>query len=275
MPIKKYAKKVFAKGKKYAKKAYTTRTGGLRINRLARDVALVKRKLNTEHKHIDYMFGASGDAQTVAQRPTKSVPIILPLDMPIKGLNYNNRVGNQIKITHITSKLEFVFANNTDLIQRSNVRAQILFAKNASDVPTIDELYELDANGHYTPMSMSNTQEYNKFLWIKAHDHKKGYTQPTNRYPLSNSGGRTADPRPNQTPDNIEVDEPATQSLNNALFYSNKKSTESIKVMFKNLSNDVEMMKPYLVLRSDVIDATIDYDPITVTGIIRMTYVDN
>ncbi len=195
--------------------------------------------------------------------------------MPIKGLNYNNRVGNQIKITHITSKLEFVFANNTDLIQRSNVRAQILFAKNASDIPTIDELYELDANGHYTPMSMSNTQEYNKFLWIKAHDHKKGYTQPTNRYPLSNSGGRTADPRPNQTPDNIEVDEPATQSLNNALFYSNKKSTESIKVMFKNLSNDVEMMKPYLVLRSDVIDATIDYDPITVTGIIRMTYVDN
>uniref|UniRef100_UPI0040488735 hypothetical protein n=1 Tax=Shewanella sp. TaxID=50422 RepID=UPI0040488735 len=275
MPIKKYAKKVFAKGKKYAKKAYTTRTGGLRINRLARDVALVKRKLNTEHKHIDYMFGAAQTANAVAQRPTKSVPIILPLDMPVKGLNYNNRVGNQIKITHITSKLEFIFANNTDLIQRSNVRAQILFAKNASDVPTIDELYELDANGHYTPMSMSNTQEYNKFLWIKAHDHKKGYTQPTNRYPLSNSGGRTGDPRPGQTPDNFKVDEPAEQSLNNALFYSNKKSTESIKVMFKNLSNDVEMMKPYLVLRSDVIDAAIDYDPISVTGIIRMTYVDN
>lgn len=275
MPIRKYAKKQFTKLKKGAKKRYTTGGGGLRVNRLAKDLAMVKRKLNVEHKHIDYMFGSSGDAQVVAQRPTKSVPIILPLDTPIKGLNYNNRVGNQIKITHITSKLEFVFANNSDLIQRTNVRAQILFAKNASDIPTIDELYELDANGHYTPMSMTNSQEYNKFLWIKSHDHQKGYTQPTNRYPLSNSGGRTADPRPNQTPDNIEVDEPATQSLNNALFYSNKKSQESIRVMFKNLSNDVEMMKPYLVLRSDVIDATIDYDPITVTGIIRMTYVDN
>ncbi|WP_445779048.1 hypothetical protein [Shewanella sp.] len=242
---------------------------------MAKDLAMVKRKLNTEHKHIDFLMGSSGTADVVAQRPTKQVPIIIPLNMPVKGLNFNNRVGNQLKITHITSKLEFVFANNSDLIQRTNVRAQIIFAKNATDIPTIDELYELDANGHYTPMSMTNSQEYGKFLWLKSHDHSKGYTQPTNRYPLSNSGGRTADPRPNQTPDNIEVDEPATQSLNNALFYSNKKSQESIKVSFKNLSNDVEQMKPYLLLRSDVIDATIDYDPITVSGIIRMTYVDN
>lgn len=275
MPIRKYAKKQFSKLKKGAKKRYTTGGGGLRVNRLAKDLAMVKRKLNVEHKHIDFMFGSSQTAQAVAQRPTKQVPVILPLDMPIKGLNYNNRVGNQIKITHITSKLEFIFANNNDLIQRTNVRAQILFAKNASDIPTIDELYELDANGHYTPMSMTNTQEYGKFLWIKSHDHKKGYTQPTNRYPATNSGGDVANPAYNTT-GNVSADAVATQALNNALFYSNKKSTESIRVMFKNLSNDVEMMKPYLVLRSDVIDASPnDYDPITVTGIIRMTYVDN
>uniref|UniRef100_UPI0040473FEC hypothetical protein n=1 Tax=Polynucleobacter sp. TaxID=2029855 RepID=UPI0040473FEC len=275
MPFKKYVKKQYNKTRKLAKKRYTTRTGGTRVNRIAKDLAMVKRKLNVEHKHIDFLMGSADGADIVAQRPTKQVPIIIPLAMPVKGLNYNNRVGNQLKITHITSKLEFIFANNSDLIQRTNVRVQIIFAKNATDIPTIDELYELDSNGHYTPMSMTNSQEYNKFLWIKAHDHSKGYTQPTNRYPASNSGGRTADPRPNQTPDNIEVDEPATQSLNNAQFYSNKKSQESIRVSFKNLSNDVEQMKPYLLLRSDVIDATIDYDPITVSGIIRMTYVDN
>ncbi len=275
MPFKRYVSKSIRKGKKVIKKRYTTRTGGARINRLAKDILFVKRKLNTEHKHIDYTIGSSQLANSTAQFPTKSVPIILALDTPIKGLNYNNRVGNQIKITHITSKFEFIFNNNNDLIQRTNLRVQLLFAKNASDVPTIDQLYELDPNGHYTPLSMSNTQEYGKFLWIKSHDHQKGYTQPTNRYPESNSGGRTADPRPGQTPDNIQVDEPATQSLNKAIFYSNKKSTESIKVMFKNLSNDVEQMKPYLLMRSDVIDATIDYDPIAVTGIIRMTYVDN
>ncbi|WP_445769538.1 MULTISPECIES: hypothetical protein [Gammaproteobacteria] len=275
MPFKRYVSKSIRKGKKVIKKRYTTRTGGARINRIAKDLLFVKRKLNTEHKHIDYLIGSAATANVVAQYPTKSNPIILSLDLPVKGLNFNNRVGNQIKISHITSKFEFIFNNNTDLIQRTNLRVQLLFAKNASDVPSIDQLYELDSNNAYTPLSMSNTQEYGKFLWIKSHDHQKGYTQPTNRYPESNSGGRTADPRPGQTPDNIQVDAPATQSLNKAIFYSNKKSTESIKVLFKNLSNDVEQMKPYLLLRSDVIDANIDYDPIAVTGIIRMTYVDN
>lgn len=275
MPIRKYAKKQFTKLKQGAKKRYTTGTGGFRVRRLAKDLAMVKRKLNVEHKHIDYMFGSASTANVVAQRPTKQTPIILPLDTPVKGLNYNNRVGNQIKITHITSKLEFIFSNNNDLIQRTNVRAQILFAKNASDVPTIEELYELDANGHYTPMSMTNTQEYGKFLWIKSHDHKKGYTQPTNRYPLTNSGGDVANPAYNTT-GNVSADAVAQQALNNALFYSNKKSQESIRISFKNLSNDVEQYKPYLVLRSDVIDANpTDYDPIIVSGIIRMTYVDN
>lgn len=276
MPFGKYVKKQFGKTKKYAKKRYTTSTGkGLRVNKLAKDIATIQRKLNVEHKHLDYRFGSGDNADSITLYPTKQNPVIVPLSTPIKGLNYNNRVGNQIKITHITSKLEFIFGNNNDLIQRTNVRAQIIFAKNASDVPTIDQLYELDSNGHYTPMSMTNTQEYGKFLWLKKHDHRKGYTQPTNRYPLSNSNGRTADPRPNQTPDNFKVDEPAEQTLNFAQFYSNKQSSENIRVSFKNLTNDVEQMKPYLLLRSDVIDSTIDYDPIAVSGIIRITYVDN
>lgn len=273
MPFQKYVKKQFGKTKKFVKKRYTTSTGkGLRVNKLAKDLAMVKRKLNVEHKHIDFLMGAKNDANVIAQYPTKSVPVIIPLDMPIKGLNFNNRVGNQLKITHITSKLEFVFFNNQDLIQRTNVRAQILFAKNASDIPTIDELYEQDANGHYTPMSMTNSQEYNKFIWLKSHDHKKGYTQPTNRYNASTDSGQT---RLSSSDGYQDVRTPTTVSLNKAVFYSNKKSQESIRVSFKNLSNDVEQMKPYLILRSDVIDASIDYDPIAVTGIIRMTYVDN
>ncbi len=275
MAFKKYVKKSFGKAKTFAKKRYTTKTGGARVSRIAKDLALVKRQLNVEHKHIDYRFGSAASADATAQRPTKSVPIILPLSTPVRGTAFNNRIGNQIRVVHMTSKLMFNFENNNDLIQRVSVRAQILFAKNATDVPTIDELYELDSNGHYTPMSMANTQEFTKFTWIKSQDHRKSHLQPTSRYPLSNSGGRTADPRPNQTPDNIEVEDPADQSLNNAQYYSNKMSKVSIRMMFKNGTEEVEQMKPYLLLRSDVIDATIDYDPVTVSGIIRMTYVDN
>lgn len=276
MPYKKYIRKAVKKGVRFARKRYTTRTkGGVRVARIAKDLAMVKRQLNVEHKHIDYTFGSAGSAHALTQYPTKQTPIILPLNTPVRGTAYNNRVGNQIRIVHMTSKLEFIFQNNTDLIQRTNVRAQIVFSKNASDVPTIDELYEQDANGHYTPMSMTNTQEYKKFLWIKSQDHRKGYTQPTNRYPASNSDALVANPAYNAT-GNVNASAVSNVKLNSAQFYSNKQSKVSIKMMFKNGTEEVEMMKPYLLLRSDVIDASPnDYDPIAVSGIIRMTYVDN
>lgn len=271
MPIKRYAKKVFNKGKKYAKKAYTTRTGGVRVNRLAKDLAMVKRQLNVEHKHIDYTFGSRAGADAVAQKPTKSVPIILPLITPVRGTAYNNRVGNQIRVVHMTSKLMFNFTNNTDLIQRVSVRAQILFAKNSTDIPTIDELYELDSNGHYTPMSMSNTQEYGKYTWIKSQDHKKSHLQPTNRYNTSSTSALT---RLDTGLPLFDVRDRG-EALNDAQYYSNKMSKVSIRMFFKNGTEEVEQMKPYLLLRSDVIDADTDYDPVIVSGIIRMTYVDN
>ena len=47
-------------------------------------------------------------------------------------------------------------------------------------------------------------------------------------------------------------------------------------MMFENGSDTVvTMMKPYLLIMSDSVDATIDYDPVQITGTIRMTYVDN
>lgn len=268
--VKKYAKAA----KKFVKKRYTkTKSGNVKIQQVARDLAMVKRQLNVEHKHIDFMFG-SGQAVT-AQYPTKTTPIILEIPVPARGTAYNNRVGNQIRVVHLTSKLEFIFGNNSDLIQRTSVRAQLLWAKSGDDVPTIDKLYEQDMNGHYTPASFSNTQEWSKYKWEKQQSHSKSYNQPTNRYPLSDAGGSTTNPYyPSIT--NIDVTAPASTTLNKAIFYSNKMSKTSVKVLFQNGSDTVvEQMKPYLLLRSDVIDATIDYDPIAVTGQIRMTYVDN
>jgi len=187
MPAGKYVKKAYGKTKKFAKKRYTTRTGGARVSRIAQDLAMVKRQLNVEHKHIDFKFGAQ--QSVIAQTPTNSTPIIIPLPLPIRGTSYDDRIGNQIRIVHMTSKLKFLFKNNQDLIQRVNIRAQIVFAKDASNVPAISNLYDTDANGHYTPMSMVQTQEYKKYVWLKSHDHKKGYTQPTNRYPASWANG--------------------------------------------------------------------------------------
>lgn len=278
MPLGKFYKKGTRAVKRRARKRYGTRSGGVSVAKVARDLMYVKRQLNVEHKHLNYNFGSDGNSNIVAQKPTKDNPIIIPLTLPTRGTNFNDRVGNQIRITHITSKLQFMFGNNNDLIQRATATAQIIFAKNADDVPVIAQLYNEDANGHYTPMSMVNTQEYKKFVWMTSLNHKKSHLQPTNRYPLSNKTAYTEDPK--HDPDgNIAVDTVPTgvTVLNNAFYYSNKSTKCSIRVMFKNLTDNVEQMKPYLLLRSDVItDSGGDkYDPVAISGTIRMTYVDN
>lgn len=275
MAYKKYLKKQAKKVYRGARRRYTTKTGGTRVAKMAKDLALVKRQLNVEHKHLDFKFGAQ---QTViAQTPTNSTPIVIPLPLPIRGTGYSDRIGNQIRIVHMTSKLKFLFKNNQDLIQRVNARAQIIFAKDATNVPAISNLYDTDANGHYTPMSMVQTQEYKKYVWLKTHDHKKGYTQPTNRYPLTGSNGTVYTHPGTVYNEDITATTPANQSLNDAPFYSNRMGKCSIRVFFENGSDtNVEQMKPYLVLRSDAIESGSNvYDPCQITGIIRMTYVDN
>lgn len=275
MAFKKYLKKQGKKVVRRARARYTTKTGGARVSKIAKDLAMVKRQLNVEHKHLDFKFGAQ--QSVIAQTPTNSTPIVIPLPLPTRGTGYSDRIGNQIRIVHMTSKLKFLFKNNQDLIQRVNARAQIIFAKDATNVPAISNLYDTDANGHYTPMSMVQTQEYKKYVWLKTHDHKKGYTQPTNRFPPSYKDGSVADPRVNPTA-NMDVKDPSNVTpINDASFYSNRMGKCSIRVFFENGSDtNVEQMKPYLVLRSDAIESGGNvYDPCQITGIIRMTYVDN
>ena len=277
MPIGKAYKQGKRAVVRRARKRYGTRTGGVSVAKVARDLMYVKRQLNVEHKHLNYNFGSAGGANVSAQIPTKDNPIILPLILPERGTNFNDRVGNQIRITHITSKLQFLFGNNNDLIQKATATAQIIFAKNADDVPVIAQLYNEDANGHYTPMSMVNTQEYKKFVWMKSLNHKKSHIQPTNRFPLSNRDGITVNPT-STAGGTLDVESPAnTNKINNAFYYSNKQSKCSIRVFFKNLTDNVEQMKPYLLLRSDVVEnAEGDkFDPVSISGTIRMTYVDN
>jgi hypothetical protein len=274
MAFKKFAKKL---GRK-AKKRYVTRTGqGIRLQKVAQDVAKIQRSLNVEHKHFDYKFG-SGQGVS-AQTPYNNDPIFLSLSLPERGTAYNQRVGNQIRITHITTKMEFLFKNNTDLFSRTTCSARLLFAKSGNDVPTIEDLYELDANGHYTRASFVNTQTWKKYAWIKSLNSFKSHTDNVNRYPESNSNGNTADPD-GVTSVITEVDKQANLPLNLSRYYINKQTKSSIRVSFENGSDTiVTQMKPYLLLMADCVstaqtEATI-LDPVSVTGTIRFTYVDN
>jgi hypothetical protein len=270
MPVKKYFKKAATKGAKFLKKRYTTQTGGARVNKIARDLYKIKRSLNVEHKHFDFQFGSG---QTVTARlPTNNVPIFQALTLPSRGTAFNNRIGNQIKITHITSKIEMSFRNTSDLVSRTTASVRLLWAKNGDAVPTIGDLYELDANGHYTRNSFVNTQSWNKFVWIKALNTFKSHQDQISRYPLSNSNANVL-----VSGTNISVDAPADEALNISKYYINKQTKTNITVKFQNGSDTVmEQMKPYLLFMSDVIvQSPTNHDPVSITGQIRFTYVDN
>lgn len=274
MPFKKYAKKSAKKAVAFAKRRYRTRTGGARVNQIARDVMKIKRSLNVEHKHFDYIFGALNGAQTTAQSPTNNNPITLALTLPVRGTAYNNRIGNQIKITHITSKIEFLFENTSDLFSRRTASVRLLFAKAGNDVPTVSSLYELDQNGHYTRASFTNSQEWKKYMWIKPLNTFKSHMEQTNRYPMSNGAGQT---RTSSVDSVLNVDDVAEQSLNLSKYYINKQTKTNIRVMFQNGSDTiVDQMKPYLVFMCDaVVQSGATHDPVKITGQIRFTYVDN
>lgn len=283
---RKTGKKQWAMVRRGFKSRYQSRYKGKRaynIGQIMSDVGSIKRQLNVEHKHIDYTFGSAGNISV--QKPTKNNPIIIAINTPIRGTGFSDRVGNQIRVTHMTCKYQLSYHNNTDLIQRQNVRARIIFARDAGNVPSIFNLLETDANGHYTDLSFTNTQEYRKYVWMKALDMRHGYTQPTNRFPLSNTAGTTANPNTDGSggiggssgSGSIDVDDVSNRALNVASFFKRKETKCSIRMMFENGTDNVETMKPYLVLTSDVIDNSNgdDYDFISVTGAIRMTYVDN
>lgn len=261
MPAKKYFRKSAKKAVAFAKKRYRTRTGGVKVAQLARDVMKIKRSLNVEHKHIDFKFG-SGQTVTT-QHPTNNTPIVLPLPVPARGVAFNNRVGNQIRIVHITSKLLFTFTNNTDLINRTTCSVRLLFAKSGDDVPTINDLYELDSNGHYTRNSFTNVQSWKKYNWIKPLNSYKSHQESQNRYA--------------ETVADATRVEPKSPNMHLSKFYINKACKTSVKVMFENGSDTViTQMKPYLLFMSDTIDSSLlDYDPVGISGTIRLTYVDN
>lgn len=252
--VKKYAKKV----KKTIRRRYTQKKGGqVKLGQIARDVMFLKSQINAEHKHIDTVIGSTGSAAFVSQLPTRTTPIILALDTPDRGTANYNRIGNQVIVTHITAKYQFTFGNTIDKKARTTVRARIIWAKSAADVPVIADILESDANDNYTPMSFINEQEYNKYIWLKALDCKKSHYENTPYNPTTLQS--TA----------------ASSATFEAQYYPYRKWNGRIKMEYNTGTDTVSVNKPYLVLTSDVKEDTNNWDPVSVTGTIRLTYIDN
>lgn len=242
------------------KKRYVRKSGNLRYGQIMSDISYLKSSLNTERKHLDIDFTSSLGVNGVQNgvnadpvrygpvAPDKSNPKVLPLALPYRGVEYNQRVGNQLKITHISIRLQIERQNKLNNYASVSYRVFLMFKKSGDDSPiSPDDIYEQDANGNFTPMCYRNPQEFKTFYSPKL---------------LACRG---------LIRDNLA----GNNSTQKELFYKNMSQKMNVTVKFKNgLDAVCTAMRPFLVLCTDDNSAT-DTEKTHFTGKVRISYVDN
>lgn len=98
MAFKKFVKRAVRKVGKAVKKRYTNKKGGVKLSQLVRDVALVKRSLNVEKKHIQSAVTANIDiGQTNGITDTGQAFFDVSPAI-VQGVGYSNMTGNSVKV---------------------------------------------------------------------------------------------------------------------------------------------------------------------------------
>ena len=104
MAFKKYAKKAYTAVKKVAKKRYGTKTGGVRMTQLMRDVALVKRSLNVEKKDIESSVSLNTNIGQVNGLATRADGYWDITPAIIQGSGHSQMTGNSVKLVSMALK---------------------------------------------------------------------------------------------------------------------------------------------------------------------------
>ncbi len=153
--------------KKQAKKRYRTRTGGMRINRLIKDVNTVKSMLNTEIKYVDINYSSSGSGQLSA---ISTAPDFKVIPYPQQGVTSKQTIGAQFKITNVSFKAHCILNDTaSNILTNHPFRFMLVFQKTPQIIasgtqwvyvqPGIEDLFDPDMNGAYTQSSYRNRQE--------------------------------------------------------------------------------------------------------------------
>lgn len=164
------ANRYYRKGKKAIKKRYTTKGGKPNYNKIVRDVQRVKRMLNTETKYQTLNWTG-----LTTLRATSSLPDIEVIPYPLQGLQANQSIGAQFRLTNISFKA-VVSLGDSALNPLTNHPFKFMIVNqkvpewnttNASNViytpPVISDFFDLDMNGQYTQSSYSNRQMRKNF----------------------------------------------------------------------------------------------------------------
>jgi len=255
-PLRKAGTYLRKTGVRRLKKRYVRPNKNVKFSRIIKDVAYIKSALNTERKHLDTLITntVTGSLPDRTKHPT-AVPhasntVIYPLAIPVKGTGYNNRIGNQIKVTNISVRYIITHLNTSNMVTNTSLKCLIFFAKNADDIPHATELFEVDANGNVSPASYWNSQEYKNFYFPKGL-----------KYKITSKNIATA------------PGSPGTSNSQLLRYYPKTSVPLQTRITYANDTNTATMMQPYIMFISDAVNSTTDV--IKVDAQVRLTYVDN
>lgn len=159
-PIKKGLRKRYIRKGKKGKKSF-------KYSKLARDVAYLRRSLNTERKFSETDITAS---------PTVTTPTLDRISTPdVQGTSSVQRTGAKVRATHLSLKGRFTYTNYGDKQSNATCIMYVIWLKNGefqTDFESNFANYMLnqDLNSQFSPLSRFNKSKYSS--WVATYKHK-------------------------------------------------------------------------------------------------------
>lgn len=174
-------RRVAKAGVRYAKRRYVNKQGNLRLGKIAKDVAMVKRLINVEKKRRgDQWTGVVGQVNGAG---SGAVMIDITCNVS-QGLTASTRTGNSIKLTGLYMQGQFIQQTNA---QDSNKFSVEIWAHKNKEVTmslssTGQELYNVSPfSGQMDLVSRRNQDYYSDYVCLgKRMVYIKGDTYATN-----------------------------------------------------------------------------------------------
>ena len=158
MAYGRFVKKIVRKGKRYAKKRYMRKGAGygtgVRLNKLSKDIRLIKDSLNTEKKYAQQQVVFTAAQAYGASLGGEHAGLVLPSISQGTG-GVANRVGNSIKMTGLAVKFQLIAQNDNFRVAEGNFRF-VIFENMDQNEGSIQGLQKL-----YDPNQITGLTDYN------------------------------------------------------------------------------------------------------------------
>jgi hypothetical protein len=271
-PIKKGLRKRYIRKGKKGKKSF-------KYSKLARDVAYLRRALNTERKF------ATTDIQV---NPTVTVPTLTRINTPdVQGTaSVGERTGAKVRATHFSMKGRFTYLNYGDKQSNCTCVLYMIWLKNGefqSDFESnfAEFILNKDQNNQFSPLAYFNKVKYDS--WIATY--KKKLTM-SDLIPLNQTASGLA-----STPGGVNTLTTLGKAPQTKHYYCEVNKKINVPIEWNNTlsatgnTDEISRMVPYIFIITDSLgssvpsgssqpDSTLN-DKVQFSATCRLTYVDN